>query len=90
MAIHSGYANIYDKFKFLINIDKKSINTDDIVQGAKNDNNFMKRTLMKTHLHKNAYISELLCKMQQKKNNKIKVYLYFFRNQNLEETIFEC
>jgi hypothetical protein len=35
MAIHSGYANIYDKFKFLINIDKKSIDTDDIVQGAK-------------------------------------------------------
>jgi hypothetical protein len=35
MTKHSGYANIYDKFKFLINIDKKSIDTYDIVQGAK-------------------------------------------------------
>jgi hypothetical protein len=35
IAIHYGDTNIYDKFKFLINIDKKSINTDDIVQGAK-------------------------------------------------------
>jgi hypothetical protein len=52
MAIYSGYADIYDKFKFLINIDKKSIDTDDIVQRAKK----LQRTLMKTHLHKNAYI----------------------------------
>jgi hypothetical protein len=40
---------------------------------------------MKTYLHKNAYISKLLCKMQQKKNNIVKVYLHFFRNQNSEE-----
>jgi hypothetical protein len=35
MVIHSGYANIYDKFKFLINIDNKSIDTHDTVQEAK-------------------------------------------------------
>lgn len=39
---HSGYASIYEKFNFLINIDNESISTDDIFEGPKDSNNFTK------------------------------------------------
>jgi hypothetical protein len=77
MAIHSGYANIYDKFEFLINIDKKSINTDDIVQGPKNLPQFYE-----TDIDENTFIQEcihfkLIRKMQRKKTTKSK-FIYIF------------
>jgi hypothetical protein len=78
MAIHSGYANIYDKFEFLINIDKKSIDTDDIVQWPKKLPQFYE-----TDIDENTFIQECIHfktytkNVTEKKNNKIKVYLHF-------------
>lgn len=52
---HSGYANIYDKVKFFINIDKKSIDTVDIVQGAKKLQQFYE-----TDINENTFTQECI------------------------------
>jgi hypothetical protein len=74
MAIHSGYANILN---ILINIDKKSIDTDDIVQGPKKLPQFYE-----TDIDENTFTQECIhfktyMKNATEKNNKIKVYLHF-------------
>ena len=81
---HSGYENIYDKFKFLINIDK-SIDTDDIVQEAKKLQQFYEtdideNTFTQECIHFKTYMQNAIEKKQQNQS-----LFTFFRNQNLEE-----
>jgi hypothetical protein len=81
---HSGYENIYDKFKFLINIDK-SIDTDDIAQEAKKLQQFYEtdideNTFTQECIHFKTYMQNAIEKKQQ--NQRL---FTFFRNQNLEE-----
>lgn len=64
---HSGYATIYDKLNFFINI-VKSIDIDDTSRGAEKFQQYNKTTMMKTHLHKIAYTSKLIFIIQLKKN----------------------
>ncbi|XP_050056114.1 uncharacterized protein LOC126549783 [Aphis gossypii] len=82
---HSGYENIYDKFKFLINIDNKSIDTDDIVQGANKLQQFYETDIDETTftqecIHFKTYMQNATEKKQQHQS-----LFTFFRNQNLEE-----
>jgi hypothetical protein len=81
---HSGYENIYDKFKFFINIDK-SIDIDDIVQGAKKLQQFYEtdideNTFTQECIHFKTYMQNAIEKKQQNQS-----LFTFFRNQNLEE-----
>jgi len=74
---HSGYENIYDKFKFLINIDNKSIDTDDIVQGANKLQQFYETDIDETTFTQDSRIHKfqnLYTKCNRKKNNNFKVY----------------
>jgi hypothetical protein len=85
MTIHSRYANIYDKFKFLIGIDKKSINTDDIVQRTKKLQQFYEtdideNTFTQECIHFKTYLQNATENKQQNQS-----LFTFFRNQNLEE-----
>jgi len=52
---HSGYVNIYYKFKLLINIDNKSIDTDDIIEGAKKLQQFYE-----TDIDENTFTQECI------------------------------
>jgi hypothetical protein len=64
-----GAANLNDKFKFLINIDKKSILMI-LSKEPKNYNNFMKRTLIK-HIYTRMYtFQNLYEKCNRKKTTK--------------------
>jgi uncharacterized protein YktA (UPF0223 family) len=83
MAIHFGYANIYYKFKFLINLDKKSIDTDDVAQGTKKLQQFYEKdidenTFTQECIHFKTYMQNVTEKKQQN-------LFTFFRNQNLGE-----
>jgi len=82
---HSGYVNIYYKFKFFINIDNKSIDNDDIVQGAKKLRQFYEtdideNTFTQECIHFKTYMQNATEKKQQNQS-----LLTYFRNQNLEE-----
>jgi len=82
---HSGYASIYEKFNFLINIDNESISTDDIVRGAERLQQFYEidideNTFTQECIHFKMYIHNTIEKKQPGQS-----LFTFIRNQELEE-----
>jgi hypothetical protein len=61
----------------LINIDKKSIDTDGIVQGAKKLQQFYETDIDKNTFTQECIYFKTYMQNATEKNNKIKVYLHF-------------
>ncbi|KAL4120597.1 hypothetical protein QTP88_013262 [Uroleucon formosanum] len=82
---HSGYASIYEKLNFLINIDNESISTDDIVRGAERLQQFYEidideNTFTQECIHFKMHIHNTIEKKPPGQS-----LFTFIRNQELEE-----